>query len=156
MHVACGGTREGSWGGKYFLIVPAENMRFSADRDVNARWTETDRMCYLLIYLHNSKWNMTSGLQGNALAKNAIQTHICAGARAHTHTHKSMPNSWWLSKNTHGETCCTDKDNKQTHYSDNLTQIKIYAQSTCTELNPNNETWEHSTDAEGFCNAFSY
>lgn len=75
----------------------------------------------------------------------------------HTHTHTtSMPNSWWLSKNAHGETCCTDKDNKQTHYSDNLTQIKIYAQSTCTKLNPNNKTWEHSTDAKGFCNAFSY
>ena len=76
---------------------------------------------------------MTSGLQGNALAKNAIQTHKCARAHTHTHTHTlQVCQTHDDYPKTHMGKHAVQTDNKQTHYSDNLTQIKIYAQSTCT------------------------
>ena len=63
---------------------------------------------------------MTSGLQGNALAKNAIQTHICAGARAHTHTHT----------HTHTKVCQTRDDYPKTHMGKHAVQTKTINKHT--------------------------
>lgn len=61
------------------------------DRDVNAQQTETDRLCYLLIYLQNNEWVMTSGLW----AKRAWFTLPHFWGHVHF-TFKTSSSSWTL------------------------------------------------------------